>query len=101
MHELSDHVRDAILTFSDDLAEQYFGLMGKPSFEQLTLDLDVKKEDSIDAICRRAIDIVEPLRKECNSNDKMSGVVSLIDDFKGEMSKSIFLATFDRIANNN
>ena len=31
-HELCDIIRDNILDFADELAEQFFGYSGKPSF---------------------------------------------------------------------
>lgn len=98
IHELADTIRDSILEFVDGLAEQYFGYNGKPSKSELTIKLDVKEEDKLSDICQDTIDIVEPLRKEFIKDDKLSGLVSLIDDFKGEMNKCKFLATFDHLS---
>lgn len=96
-HELADEIRDNILDFVDELAEQFFGYNGKPSKSELTIKLDVKEEDRLDAICQDVLDVVEPLRTEFNKNDKLSNLVSLIDDFKGSMNKCKFLATFDHL----
>jgi hypothetical protein len=42
---------------------------------------------------------VEIVRSECLKNDKLSGIVSLIDGFKETMSKLVFLGTFDKVSN--
>ena len=41
-HELADDVRDTIIDFTDDLAEQYFGYYGKPRFSQLSINQEIK-----------------------------------------------------------
>lgn len=98
-HELADEIRSSILDFVDDLAEQFFGYNGKPQKSELTIKQDgVKEEDSLSAICQDVIDVVEPLRTEFNKNEKLTGLVSLIDDFKGSMNKLKFLTTFDHLA---
>ena len=97
-HELADEIRNNILEFVDELAEQFFGYNGKPSKSELTIKLDVKEEDRLDAICQDVLNVVEPLRNEFNKNDKLSNLVSLIDDFKGSMNKCKFLATFDHLS---
>ena len=43
-------------------------------------------------------DTVEIVRREANKNDKLSGIVSLIDSFKEKMSKLVFLGTFDKVS---
>lgn len=97
-HELADEIRNNILEFVDELAEQFFGYNGKPSKSELTIKLDVKEEDRLDAICQDVLNVVEPLRNEFNKNDKLSNLVSLIDDFKGSMNKCKFLTTFDHLS---
>lgn len=97
-HELADQIRSLIIAFVDELAEQYFDYNGKPKKSELTIKLDVKEEDELSDICQDVMDIVEPLRTEFNKNPKLSGLVSLIDDFKGSMNKCKFLATFDRLS---
>lgn len=97
-HELADEIRNSILDFVDDFAEQFFGYHGKPNKSELTVKLDVKEEDKLDSICQDVIDIVEPLRTEFNKNPKLSNLVSLIDDFKGSMHKCKFLSTFDHLS---
>lgn len=97
-HELADEIRDEILEFVDEFAEQFFGYYGKPRKSELTVKLDVKEEDRLDAICQDVLNVVEPLRDEFNKNDKLSNLVSLIDDFKGSMNKCKFLATFDYLS---
>ena len=97
-HELADTIREEILKFVDNFAEQFFGYHGKPNKPELTIKLDVKEEDSLSAICQDVMDIVEPIQKSFKNNDKLSGLVSLIDDFKGSMNKCKFLATFDHLS---
>ena len=40
-HELADDVRDTIIEFTDELAEQYFGYYGKPRFGQLSINQEI------------------------------------------------------------
>ncbi len=99
IHELCDVVRDDIVGFADDLAEQFFGTDGKPSLEKFKLETDLTPTEDIRDICDGAIKSVEWVRKECEKDEKYSGLVSLIDDFKGKMNKNIFLSTFDKLSN--
>ena len=98
-HELADDVRDAIIEFADELAEQFFGHFGRPSFDQLSIKHDIKVENDINKLCQNCIDTVEVIRTSFNKNDKLSGIVSLIDGFKEKMSKLSFLGTFDKVSN--
>lgn len=98
-HELADDVRDAIIEFADELAEQFFGYFGRPSFDQLSIKHDIKVENDINKLCQNCIDTVEVIRTAFNKNDKLSGIVSLIDGFKEKMSKLSFLGTFDKVSN--
>lgn len=98
-HELADDVRDCIIEFADELAEQYFGYYGKPRFTQLSISHDIKVEEDINKLCQNCVDMVEIVRTECNKNPKLSGIVSLVDGFKEKMSKLVFLGTFDKVSN--
>ena len=98
-HELADDVRDTIIEFADELAEQYFGYYGKPRFGQLSIQRDIKIEEDINKLCHNCLDMVEIVRTECNKNNKLSGIVSLVDSFKEKMSKLVFLGTFDKVSN--
>ena len=98
-HGLSDQLRYAIVEFSDELAEGGFGYYGKPRFSELSIKLDINSTDDLGKLCQNVIDVVEPLRTEFNKNEKLSGLVSLIDDFKQKLSKVSFLATFDKVSN--
>ena len=98
-HELADEVRDTIIEFADELAEQYFGYYGKPRFGQLSIKHDIKIDDDINVLCKNCLDMVEVVRKEFEKEDKLSGIVSLIDGFKEKMSKFVFLGTFDKVSN--
>lgn len=97
-HELADEIRNSILSFVDDLAEQFFGYNGKPSKSELTIKLDIKEEDNLDSICQDVMDIANALRTDFSKNQKLSSIVSLIDDFCGSMAKCKFLATFDHLS---
>ena len=85
-HELADDVRDTIIDFTDDLAEQYFGYYGKPRFSQLSINQEIKIDEDINKLCKNCVDTVEIIRTECEKNSKLSGIVSLIDSFKENMS---------------
>ena len=98
-HELADDVRDTIIEFADELAEQFFGYYGRPSFNQLSIKHEIKVDDDLNKLCQNAIDTVEFLREEFNKKSKLSGLVSLIDGFKEKMSKNVFLGTFDKVSN--
>lgn len=99
-HELCDKVRDCIIDFTDSLAEQYFGIEGKPSFSDFSFQNDLKDADNIGKICSIVnSDITTSLKKMFERDEKYSGIVSLIDDFKGEIAKYNFLSTFDNISN--
>lgn len=98
-HELADDVRDTIIDFADDLAEQYFGYYGKPRFNQLSINQEIKIDEDINKLCKNCVDTVEIIRTECEKNSKLSGIVSLIDSFKENMSKLVFLGTFDKVSN--
>ena len=98
-HELADDVRDTIIEFADELAEQFFGYFGRPTFDQLSIKQDIKIENDINKLCQNCIDTVEVIRSAFNKNDKLSGIVSLIDGFKEKISKLAFLGTFDKVSN--
>ena len=97
-HELCDKVRDSILEFADSIAEQYFGYHGKPSFSDMTLDHKIKYTDDIGDLCKTVADMTDDLRGMFVNESKLQNLVSLIDDFKGDMEKDIFLATFDKVS---
>lgn len=100
-HELCDTIRDTIVEFADDLAEQSFGYYGKPDYSQLTKisSLNIKETDDLGELCKNAMEIVDFLKTEFSKVDKLSGLVSLIDDYKGKMSKNVFLCSFDKVSN--
>lgn len=99
-HELCDDVRDAINEFADEFAEQMFGYMGKPSFSDFPelKSLDVPENDDIGKVCVAVPERIEAVRSEVEGDPKLSGTVSLIDDFKGKMQKLSFLCTFDKMS---
>ena len=100
-HELCDKIRNTIVDFADELAEQSFGYYGKPSYSQLTKlnELDINETDDLGELCERATEIVDILKTEFSKIDKLSGLVSTIDDYKVAMQKNIFLCSFDKVSN--
>lgn len=98
-HELADEVRDTIIEFADDLAEEFFGYYGRPSFNQLSIKHNINITNDLNKLCQNAINAVDFLREEFDKNSKLSGLVSLIDSFKEKMSKNAFLGTFDKVSN--
>lgn len=97
-HTLCDDVRDVITSFADELAEKAFGYTGKPSFDDFSLKMSINKSNDISAICQNASDLAEGLRKKISDDDKYSGIVSIIDDFKSDMAQKVYLATFDNVS---
>lgn len=97
-HELCDIIRDNILDFADDLAEQYFGYSGKPSFSDFSFEQSINKTKDLGQLCNIVSEMVDDFRSKCEDNPKLSNIVSLIDDFKGDMAKDAFLATFDKVS---
>lgn len=97
-HELCDTIRDHITSFADDLAEQYFGYEGKPQFNDFTFNQRINKVEDLGKLCQIVSDLLNELRSKCEKNTKLSNIVSLIDDFKGDLSKDAFLATFDKVS---
>lgn len=98
-HELADDIRDNIIDFTDELAESTFGFYGKPKFSDMSIKLDIQSTNDLGKLCQYVVDIAEVIRKDFENNSKLSGIVSHIDDFKKEMSKNMFLATFDKVSN--
>ena len=98
-HELADKVRDSIIDFTDNLAESTFGYYGKPKYNDLTVEQSISMTNDLGKLCQNTVDIADAIRSDFNKNEKLSGIVSLIDDFKKEMSKNVFLATFDKVSN--
>lgn len=98
-HELCDQVRDAINDYADGVAEQFFGYNGKPSFTDFSLKHEVNMTDDLGKLCGYVIILADMIRREADKEPKLSGIVSLTDDFKGELNKLVFLTKFDRISN--
>lgn len=98
IHELCDSVRDSIVDFTDELAEQSFGYYGKPSFNDMSLNHPVHLTNDIGELCKRVMESIEYIEKEYKEDKEQTNIISLIDDFKGSLRKSIFLSTFDRVS---
>lgn len=99
-HELCDEIREEIISFTDEFAEQMFGFIGKPqftSFRKMT-EYDIDEKDNLSEICVTMSNMTDMMRDMAEKNNKLSGIVSLIDDFKGNMNKYKFLSTFDKIS---
>lgn len=97
-HEMADSTRNAILNFVDELAEQTFGYFGKPSFNDISLKQNIVIEKDLSKICQHCIDTVMPLYTAFKNHIRLSGIISLIDDFKGTLAKTVFLNTFDKVS---
>lgn len=97
-HKLADDVRDSIMKFADELAEQTFGYSGKPKLSDFSLKHNLIVCTNISQLCQTVLKIVQDLRKEYEK-DNMYGVVSIIDDFIGELSQYVYLGQFDNISN--
>ena len=99
-HEMCDKIRNTIVDFADELAEQTFGYYGKPSYTQLTKlnKLEINETDDLGELCARATEIVDILKTEYSKIEKLSGIVSTIDDYKASMLKNQFLCKFDKVS---
>lgn len=98
-HEQADNIRDCIIKFADSLAEQSYGFLGRPNYSDFSLRVSVKKSNDLTTLCNNVMSVVEPIRIEANKNSKYSGIVSMIDDFKGELSNHSYLNMFDGVSN--
>lgn len=98
-HSLCDDAQDKIRDKIDELAEQIYGYYGKPKFTDFKLDLDIYYENDLAKLFGCIMDILAPIRTECDKVEKLSGVVSLIDDFKGELTQLVYMCSFDKISN--
>lgn len=101
MHKLCDEVRDEILKFVDELAESCFGFLGKPSYGDFSIKTDITTSDDLRNLCDSCMGVVAPIRTECEKDEKLSGVVSIIDDFYQYLGKAKFLCTFDKLSNSD
>lgn len=99
-HKQADEIRECIMKFADSLAEQAFGFTGLPNFNDFSLRVGVKKTNDLTKLCQYVFDLVDSLRTEANKHGKYSGIVSLIDDFKGELANCSYLNMFDGVSQN-
>lgn len=99
LHKYCDEFQDTIRDFIDELSEQFFGFYGRPSFDDFSLDQDVELEEDAAKIMGKLMDIANEIQDEVKDIKNLSGMVSLIDDFKGNVNKMIYLAKFDDISN--
>lgn len=96
-HKQADDIRDCILDFVDKLAEQSFGFLGLPNFNDFSLRVPIKKTNDLSELCKNVFKLVSTLQDNLN-NKKYSGIISLIDDFKGELSNLVYLNMFDKVS---
>lgn len=94
IHELCDQVRNKIVEFTDDLAEQAFGYFGKPNYQDFTINQTIEPTPDIAKLCKKVLGVVIPMR-EIFVDEDLNGLVSLIDDFTAAMRQFIYLSTFD------
>lgn len=97
-HELCDDSQDNIRKYIDELAEQVYGYYGKPKFSDFTLSHDIYYDDSLSKIYNHIIDILTSIKKDIKDIDKLSGSISLIDDFIGYLNQANYLASFDKFS---
>lgn len=99
IHVYCDQFQDDIRSFLDDLCEQYFGYYGRPSFSDFDFEQEVYKEEDLSKLLKRVMDVVVQIQDEVKDKPELSGIVSLIDDFKGTLTKDTYLSTFDKMSN--
>lgn len=96
IHKLCDETREDIQDFADSLAEQSFGYLGKPKFNDLSLKHSIKETNDLSQLCKYVIKLVLIIRKRCKNNKNMQNILSTIDDFTGKMYNNIYLCSFDK-----
>lgn len=97
-HKQADAIRDIIMEFADSLAEQSFGFTGRPNFNDFSLRVSIKKTNDLSQLCQNVFDLVDSLRAEAEKNGRYSSIVSLIDDFKGDLANNTYLNFFDGVS---
>lgn len=98
-HEHADDIIDMIRENTDKIAEQVYGYYGRPKFSDFDLKADVYSEEDLGRLLGRCMDVLESMRQEFEKIPKLSGTVSAIDDFKGDITQYIYLANFQKISN--
>lgn len=99
IHNYCDHFQNDIRAFLDELCEQYFGYYGRPQFSDFSFkDVDVYEEKDLSKLLKHVMDVVTPIQEEVKDIPQLSGLVSLIDDFKGILNKNVYLSTFDKMS---
>lgn len=94
-HELADSIMDSIIDFADEIAESGFGHYGKPSIGDMSVKIKVDERDSLEDICKDVTDIATQLRDAFEDDNDVSvqSLVSIVDDFLGDIKKDMFLNT--------
>lgn len=101
MHELCDKLFDEIKEFADTFAEQLYGYYGKPKYTSYkNLDkIKIQEADNIPDTCKNIINLINFEKNKIKKDKKLDSIISLIDDFLGQLNQIIFLSTFDKVAN--
>lgn len=97
-HIRIDEFQDKLRELTDEVAEQIYGYFGKPDFNDFTLKLNVKQEKDLGKLLGLMFTIVNNIKELFVDNDKLSGTISLLDDFKGQIQQFIYLTSFDKIS---
>ena len=98
IHNYCDQFQDDIRKFLDELSEQFFGYYGRPNFSDFSFEQKVEMEEDMAKIMVKLQDIVTVIQDDVKDNTHLSGIVSLIDDFKGKLGKMVYLSKFDDIS---
>ena len=77
------------------------GFLGKPSYGDFSIKTDITTSDDLRNLCDSCMGVVAPIRTECEKDEKLSGIVSIIDDFYQYLGKAKFLCTFDKLSNSD
>ena len=101
MHELCDKLFDEIKEFADTFAEQLYGYYGKSKYTSYkNLDkIKIQEADNIPDTCKNIINLINFEKNKIKKDKKLDSIISLIDDFLGQLNQIIFLSTFDKVAN--
>lgn len=96
-HTQSDDVLNIIRDYADRIAENCFGFIGKPTFNDFSLEQPIKKANDLTQICQNVFDLLNNFEKKLK-NPKYSGIQSIIDEFKSSLSSIVYLNMFDKVS---
>lgn len=94
-HLLTDEIIEELTKFEDSIAEQVMGLnnfrIPIASISNINLPDATLLKEALNGL----LNVILNFKSTIESDTKFSGVISLIDDFAGDISKYLYLETFE------